>query len=287
LQEETQPGDTEKEEHMDYKDILVEKDGYVATLTLNRPEHLNALTISMQEELFAALREVDGDPEVRAIVITGAGRAFCAGIDMSSGASAADDTVPQEILEEKASTVKSLFSLNKPVIVAYNGSAVGVGVTMTLPFDIRIAAESAKLSLAFVRRGLIPELASPWLLPRIIGISRAAEVMYTGRAFSAREALEYGLVSRVVQDEELMPTALGLAKEIAENCSPVCVALTKKMLYNFLAESDVEKVEKINHRYLDWVMTQPDVVEGIMSFMQKRKPEWTGKVPGDLPEGLS
>ena len=269
---------------MDSKDILVEKDGYVAILTLNRPDHLNALTLSMQDELLAALKEVDSDPEVRAIIVTGAGRAFCAGIDMSSGATAAEDTVPQDLLEEKTSTVKFLFSLNKPVIAAYNGAAVGVGMTMTLPFDIRIAAESAKLSLAFVRRGLLPELASPWLLPRIIGISRAAEFMYTGRALTAREALEFGLVSRVVPDEELMPTALELAMEIAENCSPVSVALTKKMLYDFLAESDVEKAEKTNHRYLDWIMTQPDVVEGIMSFMQKRKPEWTGKVPGDLPD---
>jgi len=269
---------------MDSKDILVEKDGYVAILTLNRPDHLNALTLSMQDELLAALKEVDSDPKVRVIIVTGAGRAFCAGIDMSSGATAAEDTVQQDLLEEKTSTVKFLFSLNKPVIAAYNGAAVGVGMTMTLPFDIRIAAESAKLSLAFVRRGLLPELACPWLLPRIIGISRAAEFMYTGRALTAREALEFGLVSRVVPDEELMPTALELAREIAENCSPVSVALTKKMLYDFLAESDVEKAEKTNHRYLDWIMTQPDVVEGIMSFMQKRKPEWTGKVPGDLPD---
>ncbi len=270
-----------KEEH---KDILVEKDGHVAVITLNRPEHLNALTLSMQDELLSALQEADSDPEVRAMVLTGAGRAFCAGIDMSSGATAADDTVPQDLREEKASTVKLLFSLMKPVIVAYNGAAVGVGLTMTLPFDIRIAAESAKLSLAFVRRGLLPELACPWLLPKIIGISRAAELMYTGRAITAREALEFGLVSRVVPDEELMPTAMGLAEEIAENCAPVSVSLTKKMLYDFLAETDVERAERTNHRYLDRIMTHPDVVEGIMSFMQKRKPEWTGKVPRDIPE---
>jgi len=151
---------------MESKDILVEKDGYVAIVTLNRPDHLNALTLSMQDELIAALQEVDGDPEVRAIILTGAGRAFCAGIDMSSGATAATDTVPQDLLEEKASTVKLLFSLNKPVIVAYNGAAVGVGVTMTLPFDIRIAAESAKLNLAFLRRGVVPPLARPPRPPR-------------------------------------------------------------------------------------------------------------------------
>lgn len=269
---------------MESKDILVEKDGHVAVITLNRPEHLNALTLSMQGELLAALQGVDADPEVRAIVVTGAGRAFCAGIDMSSGATAAEDTVPQDLLEEKASTAKLFFSLRKPVIAAYNGAAIGVGLTMTLPFDIRIAAESARLSLAFVRRGLLPELACPWLLPKIIGISRAAELMYTGRTLTAVEALDFGLVSRVVPDGELMPAALELAREIAENCSPLSVSLTKKMLYDFLAETDVEKAEKTNHRYLDWIMTQPDVVEGIMSFMQKRKPEWTGKVPGDLPD---
>ncbi len=269
---------------MDRKDILVEKDGNVAVITLNRPDHLNALTLGMQQELLSTLQEVDGDPEVRAVILTGAGRAFCAGIDMSSGATAAEDTVPQDLREEKASTVKLLFSLKKPVIVAYNGAAVGVGLTMTLPFDIRIAAESAKLSLAFVRRGLLPELACPWLLPKIVGIGRAAELMYTGRAVTAAEALEMGLVNRVVPDGELMAAAMDLAREIAENCAPLSVSLTKKMLYDFLAESDVERAERENHRYLDRVMSHPDVVEGVLSFMQKRKPEWKGTVPGDLPD---
>ncbi|RJP30783.1 MAG: enoyl-CoA hydratase [Actinobacteria bacterium] len=273
---------------MEYKEILLEKAEHIATITLNRPEKLNTYTMTMGAELMAALREADSDPEVRVMVLTGAGKAFCAGMDMSGDTSAPPDAGEAEggLPEAAASTVKVIFSLRKPVIVAYNGAAVGVGVTMTLPFDIRIAAESARLSMVFVRRGLIPELASPWLLPRIVGISRAAELLYTGRMLSAREALEFGLVSRVVPDEELMPTALEMAREIAVNCSPVNVALTKRMLYDFLAENDVEKVERINHELLAWTMTQPDVMEGVLSYLQKRPPEWPMKVPDDLPDHL-
>jgi len=271
---------------MQHKEILLEKAEHIATITLNRPDKLNTYTLTMGAELLAALREADNDPEVRVMVLTGAGKAFCAGMDMAGDTSTPPDSgQPDEGLPEAAaSTVKAIFSLRKPVIVAYNGAAVGVGVTMTLPFDIRIAAESARLGMVFVRRGLIPELASPWLLPRIVGISRAAELLYTGRMLNAREALEYGLVSRVVPDEELMPTALELAREIAVNCSTVNVALTKRMLYDFLAETDVEKVEKINHELLSWTMTQPDVVEGVMAYLQKRQPDWPMKVPDDLPD---
>ncbi|UCD84665.1 MAG: enoyl-CoA hydratase/isomerase family protein, partial [Deltaproteobacteria bacterium] len=172
----------------------------------------------------------------------------------------------------------------KPVIVAYNGPAVGVGVTMTLPFDIRIAAESARIGIVFNRRGIIPEIGCAWLLPRIVGISRAAEIMYTGRIFSAQEALEFGLVSRVVPDDELMPTAYALAREIAVNCAPVSVALTKKMLYEFLTETDIEKAERINNVYFAWTGTQPDAREGVMSFLEKREPAWSMKVPGDMPD---
>ncbi|MBN2028228.1 MAG: enoyl-CoA hydratase/isomerase family protein [Actinobacteria bacterium] len=273
---------------MEYREILVEKAEHIATITLNRPEKLNTYTMTMGAELLAALEECDNDPDIRVMVLTGAGKAFCAGMDMSG-----DTSTPPEagegdggMPEAAASTVKAIFSLRKPVIVAYNGAAVGMGVTMTLPFDIRIAAEGARLGMVFVRRGLIPELASPWLLPRIVGISRAAELMYTGRMLSAREALDFGLVSRVVPDDDLMPAAMELAREIAVNCSPINVALTKRMLYDFLAESDVEKVEKANHELLAWTMTQPDVVEGVMAYMQKRPPDWPLKVPDDLPDDM-
>jgi enoyl-CoA hydratase/carnithine racemase len=273
---------------MEYTQILVEKQDYVATITLNRPEHLNAFTWTMGDELIEALREIDADPDMRVTVVTGAGRAFCAGMDMSGGGPTSEESAPKspEEIAEAANMAAALFKLKKPVIVAYNGPAVGVGVTMTLPLDIRIAAESARLGIVFVRRGLIPEVASPWLLPRIIGISRAAELMYTGRVLNAHEALEYGLVSRVVPDDELMPTVMEMANDIAVKCAPVCVALTKQMLYDFLGETDVEKVETINHTYLAWTIMQPDVGEGILSFLQKREPNWSMRVPDDMPEKL-
>jgi enoyl-CoA hydratase/carnithine racemase len=274
---------------MSYEDILFEKSGQIAIITLNRPERLNAYTWTMGNEMRDALVEVDRDPELRVTIITGAGRGFCAGADLGGGKRTFESRNPRQVAaaergERPGSTVEFFFSLKKPVIVAYNGPAVGVGITMTLPFDIRIAAESARLGIVFNRRGIIPEVASPWILPRIVGISRAAELMYTGRILNAQEALEFGLVSRVVPDEELMPTAHALAEEIAVNCAPVSVALTKQMLFQFLGVSDVAEAERINHRYFGWIGQQPDAREGVVSFIEKRKPAWSMKVPGDMPD---
>ncbi len=274
---------------MSYKEIIFEKDDRTGIITLNRPERLNAWTWTMAREMREALLEVENDPEMRVSIITGAGRGFCAGADLGAGGSTFDFKgqsveARKEARKEPSSLLKWYFSLKKPVIVAYNGPAVGVGVTMTLPFDIRIAGESARIGIVFNRRGIIPEIGCPWLLPRIVGISRAAEIMYTGRIYNAREALEMGLVSRVVPDAELMPTAKELAKEIAVNCAPVSVALTKKMLYQFLTATDIEEVEKINHIYFAWVGSKPDAGEGVVSFLQKRDPEWKMKIPGDWPE---
>ena len=272
-----------------YQDIIFEKSGQIGIITLNRPDRLNAFTWTMGNEMREALAAVDEDPELRVTIITGAGRGFCAGADLGGGERTFESRNPRETVaaergERPASTVEFYFSLKKPVIVAYNGPAVGVGVTMTLPFDIRIAAESARLGIVFNRRGIIPEVACPWILPRIVGISRAAELMYTGRILNAREALEFGLVSRVVPDEDLMPTARALAEEIAVNCAPVSVALTKQMLFRFLGEPDVAAAERVNQRYFQWVGQQPDAREGVMSFLEKRKPAWSMKVPGDMPD---
>jgi enoyl-CoA hydratase/carnithine racemase len=273
---------------MSYQDILFEKSGQIGIITLNRPERLNAFTWTMGNEMRDALVKVDEDPEMRVSIITGAGRGFCAGADMGGGERTFDPKErPREARPEGGrpeSIVRFYWSLKKPVIVAYNGAAVGVGVTMTLPFDIRIAGESARLGIVFNRRGIIPEVACPWILPRIVGISRAAELMYTGRILNAQEALEFGLVSRVVPDDQLMPTALELANEIAVNCAPVSVALTKKMLFEFLQEPDVVAAEKVNHRYFGWIGGQPDAREGVMSFLEKRTPDWKLKVPGDMPD---
>jgi enoyl-CoA hydratase/carnithine racemase len=272
---------------MDYELIIFEVSGQVATITLNRPERLNAWTYEMGNEIWDALMKVENDPNLRVTIVTGAGRGFCAGADLSRGSTTFDGSNrPREEDERRrreGSLIRRYFSLKKPVIVAINGPVVGVGVTFILPFDIRIAAESARIGIVFNRRGVIPEIACPWILPRIIGISKAAELMYTGRIVDSKEALEFGLVSRVVPDDKLMDTAREIAEEILLN-APVSVALTKHMLYQFLSETDIDKAEMINHKYFAWTGTQPDAREGVVSFLQKRKPEWKLKVPGDLPD---
>ncbi|MFW9896884.1 MAG: enoyl-CoA hydratase-related protein [Promethearchaeota archaeon] len=272
---------------MDYEQIIFETQDEIATITLNRPERLNAWTWQMGMEVWDALNIVENDPKLRVTILTGAGRGFCAGADLSSGGNTFDGSNrPREADERnrrEGGTVRRYFSLKKPVIVAINGPTVGVGVTFILPFDIRIASESARIGIVFNRRGVIPEIACPWILPRIVGISRAAELMYTGRILNAQESLEFGLVSRVVPDDKLMDTALEIADEILLN-APVSVALTKYMLYQFLTETDIDKAEMINHRYFGWTGLQPDAREGVISFLQKRRPQWKLKVPGDLPE---
>ncbi|MFW9781579.1 MAG: enoyl-CoA hydratase-related protein [Candidatus Heimdallarchaeota archaeon] len=273
---------------MDYEQIIFETSNKIATITLNRPERLNAWTWQMGQEIWDALYKVENDPTLRVTILTGAGRGFCAGADLSGGDSTFDPSKrsPEEQerrARQQGTAISRYFSLKKPVIVAINGPTVGVGVTFILPFDIRIASESARIGIVFNRRGVIPEIACPWILPRIVGLSRAAELMYTGRILNAQESLEYGLVSRVVPDDKLMDTAHEIADEILLN-APVSVALTKIMLYQFLSEIDVDKAEMINHRYFVWTGTQPDAREGVISFLQKRKPEWKLKVPGDMPD---
>ena len=272
---------------MEYEFIIFEVEDQIATITLNRPERLNAWTYEMGNEMWDALIKVENDPNLRVTIITGAGRGFCAGADLSRGGTTFDGSNrPREEVERRrreGSLIRRYFSLKKPVIVAINGPVVGVGVTMILPFDIRIAAESARIGIVFNRRGVIPEIACPWILPRIIGISKAAELMYTGRIVNAKEALEFGLVSRVVPDEKLMDTARKIADDILL-AAPVSVALTKSMLYQFLTETDIDKAERINHQYFGWTGLQPDAREGVVSFLQKRRPEWKMKVPGDLPD---
>ena len=271
---------------MEYKEIIFETSEQVATITLNRPKRLNAFTWTMGEEMWNAISRVEDDPKLRVTIITGAGRGFCAGADLSGGSRTFDGSNRPQQNEgtiQEGNLIGRYFSLKKPVIVAINGPVVGVGVTMILPFDIRIAAESARIGIVFNRRGIVPEICSPWLLPRIVGFSRAAELMYTGRILNAKEALEFGLISRVVPDDKLMETAREIAEEILL-CAPVCVALTKYMLYQFLTETDIDKAEKINRKYFDWTGKQRDAMEGVMSFLQKRKPKWKLKVPGDLPD---
>ncbi|UCD56779.1 MAG: enoyl-CoA hydratase/isomerase family protein [Candidatus Hydrogenedentota bacterium] len=276
---------------MSYEQILFEVSDRVATITLNRPERLNAWTPRMAAELIDALRNVDNDDDIAVAILTGAGRGFCAGMDLSAGGSTFDPSAQPATDQAESgpeipggSIINSLLELKKPIIVAVNGPTVGVGVTMILPMDIRIAAESARFGMVFVRRGVIPELASPWFLPRIVGVSKAAELMYTGRIIGAEEALECGLVSRVVPDAELLRVAREMASEISMHAAPVSLALTKRMLWQFLAETDLKRVEEINHTYFAWTGTQPDCHEGIVSFLEKRPPRWTMKVSEDMPD---
>jgi enoyl-CoA hydratase/carnithine racemase len=274
---------------MPYEQIACEISDRIATITLNRPERLNAYTSTMRRELATAFRQCDADDGVRVVIVTGAGRGFCAGADMSEGSNAFDradrEQYQEQVRRERAADIRP-WEMTKPIIAAINGAAVGVGITMTLQWDIRIAAESAKIAFAFVRRGVMPEALSTWFLPRLVGVSRAAELLFSGRTLSAREALDFGVVGRVVPDAELMPTVRSLAEDIAQNAAPVSVALTKRLIWHNLTEPDLQRAEDIESRLFWWTGTQPDAREGVRAFLEKRAPQWTMKASTDLPDLL-
>lgn len=263
----------------------------VATITLNRPDRLNAFTVIMCRELVAAFDAADADDQVRVILLTGAGRGFCAGADLERGAStfnakdagrAAERADFETIggLPRDAGGVVSLriAAARKPVIVAVNGPAIGVGATMTLPADVRIAAESARFGFVFARRGIVPEAASSWFLPRVVGISQAMEWVATGRVFGAQEARDGGLVSRLVPDAELLPAAYALAKEIVENTSAVSVAVSRKLLWSMLGASSPWEAHRLDTRAIYELGQGPDTAEGVRSFLEKRPPKFTGRI---------
>lgn len=278
----------------DYRDIVYEVSDRVATVTLNRPDRLNAFTTTMQRELVDACDRIDADPDVRVVVVTGAGKGFCAGADLGGGgatfdrdanASAGAIDVEQDGRHRDEGGLVSLrlFSLTKPVIAAVNGAAVGVGVTMQLPMDVRLASTNAKFGFVFARRGIVPEAASSWFLPRLVGISQAMEWCATGRVFDADEALAGGLVRSVHEPDDLLPAAYGLAHEIADNTSAVSVALTRAMLWRMLGESHPMAAHRVDSALIDACGASADAREGVMSFLEKRKPSFPGQVPGDVP----
>ena len=278
---------------MDYQDILYEVDGPVLTITLNRPDKLNAFTNLMGRELADALHRADADDDIRAVILTGAGRGFCAGADISAGAGSFDTKSGEGAKNfgdgdrggEGASFVHALFNSKKPTIAAFNGPAVGVGVTMALPTDIKIASETARFGFVFARRGLVPEAASAWFLPQLVGMSQALRWAISGHVFDAAEALKGGLVSEVVAPDDLLARAREIAMEIADNTAPVSVALTRQLLWRFGADSNPFDVLKVDGPYALERGSTGDVKEGVASFIEKRKPDFPGKVTSDMPTG--
>ena len=259
----------------------------VATVTLNRPERLNAVTSVLLRELIAAFDDADADDAVRAVIVTGAGRAFCAGADLSAGTQTFDRSKRErpegEHRDGGGLVALRIYDMKKPVIAAINGPAVGFGVTMTLPMDIRIASSAARMGFVFARRGVVPEACSTWFLPRLVGMQRAAEWVYTGRVFGAEEAQAGGLVSRVVPPEALLPTALALAREIADNSSAVSVALARQMMWKLLGTDHPMEGHRLDSRGMAWTGRSADAREGIASFLEKRPPRFTLKPSRDMP----
>jgi enoyl-CoA hydratase/carnithine racemase len=278
---------------MAYSDIVLEVADGVAVVTLNRPDRLNAYTRTMGRELHEAFAGCDADDAVRAIIVTGAGRGFCAGADMAAGGEAFDRTTapavePPPAGKPWAKPPRAIapWQVRKPIIAAINGAAVGVGATLPLQWDLRIAGESAKIGFVFVRRGVIPEALSTWMLPRLVGMARAADLLLTGRMVDAREALALGLVSRVVPDAELMPTVRALAGEIARDTAPVSVAVTKWLMWGLAGETDVDAAEDMEARAFWWTGTQPDAREGVRAFLERRAPRWSMRPSSDMPDFL-
>ena len=260
--------------------VLLNVDGGVATVTLNRPEAMNAWNPALAAALDRALRACDGDDAVRAVVLTGAGRAFCAGADLGGGG---DTFKPREGGMVGGNTARAFWppDVRKPVIAAINGHAIGVGITLPLMCDLRFVAEDAKLQFAFVRRGVLPELASHTLLPRVIGFSRAADLLLTGRQFSGREAAELGLASRALPAADVLAAAQEKAREFAL-AAPLAVALSKQLLWEGMA-LDAPAMMKREGPPFALLGAHPDTREGIAHFVEKRAPSWTGRVSRELP----
>lgn len=256
----------------------------VLTITLDRPDRLNAFTPRMADELIAALDRADADDEARVVVVTGAGRGFCAGADLSTGGRTFDHRNSGAAHRDIGGLVAlRLFACLKPVIAAVNGAAVGVGASMTLPMDLRLASSTARFGFVFARRGIVPESAASWFLPRAVGMQRAMEWVATGRLFGADEALAAGLVRSVHPPEELLPAAYALAGEIVAHTAPVSVALSRQLLWRMLGEPHPMAAHRLDSRLMSQLGGGPDAAEGIESFLAHRPPRFPGQVSTDLP----
>jgi enoyl-CoA hydratase/carnithine racemase len=272
---------------MTYQSILYEVETNVLTITLNRPDRLNAFNGVMLKELLDALDKADGDDDIRAIIVTGAGRGFCAGADLAAGGDSfksADSGKSAVHRDGGGLLTLRIFELKKPIIAAINGPAVGVGITMTLAMDIRLASDQARIGFVFARRGIAPEACSSWFLPRIVGIAKALEWVYSGKVFPASEALQEKLVTAVYPPEELLPAARGIAKEIAENTAPLSIALSRQMLWKMLGADHPMEAHKIDSRAVQALGKTSDAKEGVESFLEKRPPNFNNSPDKDLPD---
>jgi enoyl-CoA hydratase/carnithine racemase len=256
----------------------------IATITLNRPHARNGFTISMADELGTALRAADLDEEVLVVVLTAAGSDFCVGMDMTADTAGVDDIHAPDWVEPATRVVRPMANMNKPVIAAIQGAAVGVGVTLTLAADYRLAATDARFGFVFARRGLFPEGGSMWFLPRIVGLARAKDWMLSGRVFGVDEALAAGLVNSVHAPDELRTAAQDLARELADHTAPVSVAAIRRGLITMAGSSSPEAAFALDAKLISHASTSADLYEGIASFLQKRPPHFTGNVRRDLPQ---
>jgi enoyl-CoA hydratase/carnithine racemase len=284
-----------RQRDVDYQHLLYDVTDGVATITLNRPDQLNAFTVRMMHELLDAFDRTDADDDVRVVIVTGAGRGFCAGADLSGGAGTFDagdggpavgvggdgHAVPRD---GGGRVTLRIYESLKPVIAAINGPAVGVGITMTLPMDIRLAADDAKIGFVFARRGIVPEAASSWFLTRAVGISRAMEWVATGRVMPASEALAGGLLRSIHPKEELLDVARSIAREIADHTSPVSVALSRQMLWKMLGADHPMEAHRVDSQAIVTRGASDDAREGVVSFLEKRPPAFPMKVSDGMPD---
>ena len=274
---------------MEHTQIAYELDGPVATIVLDRPDVLNAFTKTMKDEVVDAMDRAEADDEVRAIIVTGRGRAFCAGADLSGGADTfgggpgPDTETRSEGRDDGGRLTLRIHECRKPVIAAINGPAVGVGITMTLAMDIRLAAAGARISFPFVRRGIVPEACSSWFLTRLVGMGQAQEWVLTGRLFDAEEAKAGGLVRSVHEPDDLLPAAREIAHEIAENAAPVSVALARQMLWRMSGAEHPMEAHRVDSRAMTALGGSRDAHEGVSAFLEKRAPRFTMSAAHDMP----
>ena len=276
---------------MEYKNILLEQQDNIAVLSLNRPNKLNAFTFSMMEEMIAVLDALDADDSVHALIITGKGRAFCAGADLSSGQDtfnpSFDDFAVQESDFRRDSggiLTLRMYKFLKPIVVACNGPAVGIGASMQLAADISLASGQARFGFVFNNRGIVPDACSSWFLPKIVGISRALELTYSGRIIDAQEALQLNLVSSIHDSENLLSNAVDITKKMVQNSAPVSISLTRQMLWRSLESSGPYDAHVIESKAIDSRGASEDAKEGVSSFLEKRPAEFKNKVSSDMPE---